>query len=126
MEPLRCRRPDRTAAHLFGLVYREICGGVDDLRPVRRATSRGSSTRNGSPRWHTSRRSCPKIDWQFLFVIGIFFGALTVVDDVSILPLAGRPFPRGRHASGRPSRSGPWPPLSEAAVAMFGARLADG
>ena len=71
------------------------------------------------------RKEAPKIDWQFLFVVGIFFGAL-----------ASAATSRSFHWQAVPSRwearFGPSVPKRAVvafvggAVAMFGARLADG
>ena len=70
-------------------------------------------------------KELPKVDWQFLFVVGIFFGAL-------IAAVTSKDF----HARGVPAmwegRFGPSPlkrgvvAFVGGAIAMFGARLADG
>jgi uncharacterized protein len=71
------------------------------------------------------KKELPKIDWQFLFVIGIFFGALAAAT-------TSRSFRWQAVPSLWESRFGPSVPKRAViafiggAVAMFGARLADG
>jgi uncharacterized protein len=70
-------------------------------------------------------KEAPKIDWQFLFVIGIFFGSLIASTTSGSFRLQGVP-------SMWESRFGPSKAkraivaFAGGAVAMFGARLADG
>ena len=67
----------------------------------------------------------PKIDWQFLFVVGIFVGAL-------ISSTTSRSFRWQAVPSRWNARFGPSVPkravaaVAGGAIAMFGARLADG
>ena len=71
------------------------------------------------------KKEMPKIDWQFLFVVGIFIGAL-------ISSTTSRSFRWQAVPSRWKARFGPSVPkraiaaLVGGAVAMFGARLADG
>ena len=70
-------------------------------------------------------KELPKIDWQWMFVVGIFFGSL-------IASLTSRSFRwqgvptmwEGRFGPGKTSRA--VVAFLGGAVAMFGARLADG
>jgi hypothetical protein len=71
------------------------------------------------------KKEAPKIDWQFLFVIGIFIGAV-------VASTTSRTFRWQAVPSRWEERFGPAIPKRAAAafiggvVAMFGARLADG
>ncbi len=71
------------------------------------------------------KKNMPKIDWQFLFVVGIFVGAL-------ISSTTSRSFRWQAVPSRWNARFGPSVPkramaaVIGGAVAMFGARLADG
>jgi hypothetical protein len=71
------------------------------------------------------KKEAPKIDWQFLFVIGIFIGAV-------VASTTSRSFRWQAVPSRWEERFGPAIPKRAAAafiggvVAMFGARLADG
>ncbi len=71
------------------------------------------------------QKEIPKIDWQFLFVVGIFFGALiaaTTADSFrlqAIPPMWDKRFGPSKAKRGLAAFFG-------GAIAMFGARLADG
>ena len=71
------------------------------------------------------QKEAPKIDWQFLFVVGIFFGALASSATSKSFRLQAVP-------SRWQDRFGPSIPKRAiaafigGAIAMFGARLADG
>jgi hypothetical protein len=71
------------------------------------------------------KKEVPKIDWQFLFVVGIFFGAL-------VSSTTSRSFRWQAVPSRWEARFGPAVPKRAVAafiggaIAMFGARLADG
>ncbi len=71
------------------------------------------------------KKEAPKIDWQFLFVVGIFFGALAA-------STTSRSFRWQAVPDLWKSRFGPSVPKRAiaafigGAIAMFGARLADG
>jgi hypothetical protein len=71
------------------------------------------------------KKELPKIDWQFLFVIGIFFGSLIASTTSKSFRLQGVP-------TMWESRFGPSKlkrgivAFVGGAIAMFGARLADG
>jgi hypothetical protein len=71
------------------------------------------------------KRELPKVDWQFLFVIGIFFGSL-------IAAATSKSFQARAIPSMWESRFGPSPikrgvvAFVGGGLAMFGARLADG
>lgn len=71
------------------------------------------------------KKEMPKIDWQFLFVVGIFIGAL-------ISSTTSRSFRWQAVPSRWKARFGPSVPkravaaVLGGAIAMFGARLADG
>ena len=71
------------------------------------------------------KKEAPKIDWQFLFVVGIFFGALAA-------STTSRSFRWQAVPDLWKSRFGPSVPKRAVAafiggaIAMFGARLADG
>lgn len=70
-------------------------------------------------------KESPKIDWQFMFVIGIFLGALIASTTSktfklqAVPPMWAKRFGPGRVKRGMVAFAG-------GAVAMFGARLADG
>jgi hypothetical protein len=71
------------------------------------------------------KRNAPKMDWQFLFVIGIFVGALA--SSVTSRSFQLQPVPsrwEDRFGSSVPKRA--LAAVIGGAVAMFGARLADG
>jgi len=71
------------------------------------------------------KKEAPKIDWQFLFVIGIFFGAL--VSSTTSRSFRWQAVPsrwERRFGSSVPKRA--VAAFFGGAVAMFGARLADG
>lgn len=71
------------------------------------------------------KKQMPKIDWQFLFVVGIFVGAL-------VASTTSRSFRWQAVPSRWKARFGPSVPkravaaVIGGAIAMFGARLADG
>ena len=71
------------------------------------------------------KKEMPKIDWQFLFVVGIFIGAL-------ISSTTSQSFRWQAVPSRWKARFGPSVPkravaaVAGGAIAMFGARLADG
>ena len=71
------------------------------------------------------KKEAPKIDWQFLFVVGIFFGAMAA-------STTSRSFRWQAVPDLWKSRFGPSVPKRAiaafigGAIAMFGARLADG
>lgn len=70
-------------------------------------------------------KEAPKIDWQFLFVIGIFFGALAASTTSGSFKWQAVPDRwRGRFGSSVPKRA--IVAFIGGAIAMFGARLADG
>jgi hypothetical protein len=71
------------------------------------------------------QKELPKIDWQFLFVIGIFIGAF--VSSTTSQSFRWQAVPtrwEGRFGSSIPKRA--VAAFLGGAVAMFGARLADG
>ena len=71
------------------------------------------------------KKELPKIDWQFLFVIGIFFGSLIASTTSKSFRLqAVPPMWESRFGPGRAKRA--IAAFGGGAVAMFGARLADG
>jgi hypothetical protein len=71
------------------------------------------------------KKEIPKIDWQFLFVIGIFFGALVASTTSNSFRLqAVPPMWERRFGPGKSKRA--IVAFLGGAVAMFGARLADG
>ena len=71
------------------------------------------------------KKEIPKIDWQFLFVVGIFFGALIASTTSNSFRLqAVPPMWERRFGPGRAKRA--MVAFMGGAVAMFGARLADG
>lgn len=70
-------------------------------------------------------KEAPKIDWQFLFVVGIFFGAL--ISSTTSRSFRWQAVPdrwEQRFGSSVPKRA--IVAFLGGAVAMFGARLADG
>ncbi len=70
-------------------------------------------------------KEVPKIDWQFLFVIGIFFGALIASTTSKTFRLQAVPTMwERRFGPSRPKRA--MVAFVGGAVAMYGARLADG
>ncbi len=70
-------------------------------------------------------KEVPKIDWQWMFVIGIFFGSLiSAVTSGSFKSTAVPPMWEQRFGPGRLKRS--LVAFAGGVVAMFGARLADG
>ncbi len=70
-------------------------------------------------------KEAPKIDWQFLFVIGIFFGSLAAATASRSFRWQAVPDRwRGRFGSSVPKRA--IVAFIGGAIAMFGARLADG
>jgi len=71
------------------------------------------------------KKELPKIDWQFLFVIGIFFGALAASTTSRSFRWQAVPsLWEGRFGPAIPKRA--VIAFIGGAVAMFGARLADG
>jgi len=71
------------------------------------------------------KKEIPKIDWQFLFVVGIFFGALIASTTSNSFRLqAVPPMWERRFGPGKSKRA--IVSFIGGAVAMFGARLADG
>ena len=71
------------------------------------------------------KKELPKIDWQFLFVIGIFFGALIASTTSKTFRLqAVPPMWHSRFGPGITARG--IAAFCGGLVAMFGARLADG
>jgi uncharacterized protein len=71
------------------------------------------------------KKEIPKIDWQFLFVVGIFFGALIASStSKSFMIKAVPPMWERRFGSSKAKRA--TVAFMGGAVAMFGARLADG
>ena len=71
------------------------------------------------------KKEVPKIDWQFLFVVGIFFGALIASTTSNSFRLqAVPPMWERRFGPGKSKRA--IVAFMGGAVAMFGARLADG
>ena len=71
------------------------------------------------------KKEIPKIDWQFLFVVGIFFGALIASTTSKSFRLqAVPPMWERRFGPGKAKRA--IVAFMGGAVAMFGARLADG
>jgi uncharacterized protein len=70
-------------------------------------------------------RELPKIDWQFLFVVGIFFGSLVAATTSGSFQTRGVPSMwEQRFGSSRAKRG--VVAFLGGAIAMFGARLADG
>jgi uncharacterized protein len=71
------------------------------------------------------KKEIPKMDWQFLFVVGIFFGALIASTTSKSFRLqAVPPMWERRFGPGKAKRA--IVAFIGGAVAMFGARLADG
>lgn len=71
------------------------------------------------------KKEIPKIDWQFLFVVGIFFGALIASTTSKSFRLqAVPPMWERRFGTGKSKRA--IVSFIGGAIAMFGARLADG
>jgi len=71
------------------------------------------------------KKEIPKIDWQFLFVIGIFVGSLIASTTSKTFRWQGVPdMWQGRFGPGKAKRA--IVAFIGGAVAMFGARLADG
>jgi uncharacterized protein len=71
------------------------------------------------------KKEAPKIDWQFLFVVGIFFGSLTASTTSKSFRLrAVPPMWESRFGPGKIKRA--IVAFVGGGVAMFGARLADG
>jgi uncharacterized protein len=71
------------------------------------------------------KKEIPKIDWQFLFVVGIFFGALIAsTTSKSFMLQAVPPMWERRFGPGKAKRA--IVAFVGGAIAMFGARLADG
>jgi len=71
------------------------------------------------------KKEIPKIDWQFLFVTGIFFGSLIAsATSKSFRLQAVPPMWEGRFGPSKAKRA--IVAFMGGAVAMFGARLADG
>ena len=71
------------------------------------------------------KQNAPKLDWQFLFVIGIFFGALIASTSSKTFRLQAVPSMwEGRFGPGIARRG--IAAFCGGLVAMYGARLADG
>jgi hypothetical protein len=71
------------------------------------------------------KKELPKIDWQFLFVIGIFFGALIASMTSKSFRLQAVPAMwEGRFGPSKLKRG--IVAFVGGAIGMFGARLADG
>ena len=70
-------------------------------------------------------RELPKIDWQFLFVIGIFFGSLFAATTSGSFQARGVP-PMWEQRFGPSRAKRGVVAFLGGAIAMFGARLADG
>lgn len=71
------------------------------------------------------KKEIPKIDWQFLFVVGIFFGALIASTTSKSFRLQAIP-PMWERRFGPDKSKRAIVAFMGGAVAMFGARLADG
>jgi hypothetical protein len=70
-------------------------------------------------------KEAPKVDWQFMFVIGIFIGALIASATSKTFKLqAVPPMWERRFGPSRPKRA--MVAFVGGAIAMYGARLADG
>ena len=70
-------------------------------------------------------KEAPKVDWQFMFVIGIFIGALIAAATSKTFKLqAVPPMWERRFGPSRPKRA--MVAFVGGAIAMYGARLADG
>ncbi len=70
-------------------------------------------------------KELPKIDWQFLFVIGIFFGSLVAATTSGSVQIRGVP-PMWEHRFGPFRAKRGVVAFLGGTIAMFGARLADG
>jgi len=71
------------------------------------------------------KKELPKVDWQFLFVIGIFFGSLIASTTSKTFRLQAVPdLWEDRFGTSKTKRAGV--AFIGGAIAMFGARLADG
>ena len=71
------------------------------------------------------KKNAPKIDWQWMFVVGIFFGSLIAAKSSRSFRWQGVPTMwEGRFGPGKAKRA--VVAFLGGAVAMFGARLADG
>lgn len=71
------------------------------------------------------KKETPKIDWQWMFVVGIFFGSLIASKTSRSFRWQGVPTMwEGRFGPGKAKRA--VVAFLGGAVAMFGARLADG
>lgn len=71
------------------------------------------------------KKETPKIDWQWMFVVGIFFGSLIAAKTSRSFRWQGVPTMwEGRFGPGKAKRA--VVAFLGGAVAMFGARLADG
>jgi hypothetical protein len=71
------------------------------------------------------KKEIPKIDWQFLFVVGIFFGALIASTTSKSFKLQAVP-PMWEKRFGPSKSKRAIVAFIGGTVAMFGARLADG
>jgi uncharacterized protein len=71
------------------------------------------------------KKELPKIDWQFLFVVGIFFGSLVAATTSRSFRLKGVPSMWEQRFGPSKAKRGVVAFLG-GAIAMFGARLADG
>ena len=71
------------------------------------------------------KKELPKIDWQFLFVVGIFFGSLVAATTSRSFRLEGVP-PMWEQRFGPSKLKRGFVAFLGGAIAMFGARLADG
>jgi uncharacterized protein len=71
------------------------------------------------------KKELPKFDWQFLFVIGIFFGSLVAARTSKSFRLRGVP-PMWEQRFGPSKVKRGAVAFLGGAIAMFGARLADG
>lgn len=71
------------------------------------------------------KKELPKIDWQFLFVIGIFFGSLMASTTSKTFRLQGVPY-MWQDRFGKSTVKRGVAAFIGGAIAMFGARLADG
>lgn len=71
------------------------------------------------------RKEMPKIDWQWMFVLGIFFGSfISAVSSKSFRSQAVPTMWKSRFGPSRTKRA--IVAFAGGAIAMFGARLADG
>lgn len=71
------------------------------------------------------KKELPKIDWQFLFVLGIFFGSLIASTTSKSFRLQGVP-PMWERRFGRSKLKRGIVAYVGGVIGMFGARLADG